>query len=331
MTMTAVLSTKLREVLESPAPPESAKEIVATRVADTHCVLGECVLYDDATDKVLWTDIEGKALYRLELSSGSLEKITLPKMLGAFALRKSQKGYLCAWEDGFQLYDVETNTALSEMSQGEDVNPSKLPARLNDGRCDVRGQNFICGGYYGSIESVRMKVFKCCADKDSGRLHHEPILEGIQTSNSLCFSPDGEYMYFSDSPTKIIRKYKYNQETGIPILDSEQELWKWESVGDPDGSCTDAQGFVWNALWRKGAGPGMVHRIDPSSGKVVFTVHIPDATSQCTCCCLGGKDMDVLFISTASIDRDSEKEPDAGALYAVKVGVSGRKESRFDG
>lgn len=44
---------------------------------------------------------------------------------------------------------------------------------------------------------------------------------------------------------------------------------------------------------------------------------------------LGGENLDILFITTAAEGRDSEKEPHAGAIYAAKVGVKGRKEGRF--
>ena len=57
---------------------------------------------------------------------------------------------LIAWDDGFQLYDVENEKGLSERSIGEDVNPEKGSTRLNDGRTDPSGQRFVCGGYYGT-------------------------------------------------------------------------------------------------------------------------------------------------------------------------------------
>jgi sugar lactone lactonase YvrE len=73
----------------------------------------------------------------------------------------------------------------------------------------------------------------------------------------------------------------------------------------------------------------MVQRINPDTGLVVFTVHMPDATSQVTCCCFGGVDMDILFITSAAEHLDLAKEPHAGGLYAAKVPYKGRKESRF--
>jgi L-arabinonolactonase len=234
--------------------------------------------------------------------------------------------YLCGWQDGFQLYHVGKDKAVSDYSEGPPVNPQGLPSRLNDGRCDPTGERFICGGFHGNDEKVRVKVYSCRYDALNEKLTHEPILENVRIANSLSFSSDGNTMYFCDSPTRTIQQYEYKDGKAT----FQRDVWSWqEEVGFPDGSCVDEEGYIWNAVWRKGAGPGRVNRIDPSSGKVVFTVHIPDTTSQCTCVCLGGKDLDVLFITTASIDRDTSLEPCAGGLYAVKLPFRGRLESRF--
>jgi L-arabinonolactonase len=301
-------------------------EARATLVADTRCILGECVLFDDKLNIVCWTDIDGKSLYRLSLEDRVLKKTNLPRMLGAFCLTTRPNIVLCGWEDGFQLWNIETEAALSEYSEGPPVNPKGLPSRLNDGRCDPTGERFICGGFFGNDASVRMEVFSCRYD-DDGTLVHKPILHNVKITNSLCFSPEGETMYFCDSPTKTIQKFDYKNGQ----VTSSQHVWSWdqEQIGFPDGSCVDEEGFVWSALWRSGDGPGRIHRINPACGQVVYTVHIPDTTSQCTCICFGGKDLDVLFITTASIDRLSSTEPHAGGLYAVKVPFRGRLESRF--
>jgi L-arabinonolactonase len=93
----------------------------------------------------------------------------------------------------------------------------------------------------------------------------------------------------------------------------------------------DAQGYIWNATWRQGRGTGMVDRIDPMSGQLVFTVYLPDQTSEASCCCFGGPNFDILFITTAWEHLDPHSEPHAGGLYAVKLppGMSGCPEKRF--
>lgn len=78
----------LQEALSGSSPPLSSnsQEVSATLVADTCCILGECVLFDDELNAICWTDIDGKALRRLSLESGNLLQSELLRALGAFAL-----------------------------------------------------------------------------------------------------------------------------------------------------------------------------------------------------------------------------------------------------
>ena len=122
-----VKEAALRSVLKDPpASISSSQEVRASLVADTGCILGECVLYNDESNTVCWTDIDGKALYRLSLEDGALKKTTLPRMLGAFCLTTQNDVILCGWENGFQLWNIETESELSEYSRGPPVNPNGL-------------------------------------------------------------------------------------------------------------------------------------------------------------------------------------------------------------
>jgi sugar lactone lactonase YvrE len=311
--------------------------VQARLVIDCHCELAEGILYDDKQHAVLWTDILGKRFHCLQLASSSQEKTAkvrhqtfeLSKKLCSFGMVQGNNPsvLLCAWEDGFQLYDMEKGEALSEMSEGEDVNPHKGTTRLNDGRVDPSGQRFVCGGYYGDMPGIKMKVFKVEQGGDK-KLQHEAIADEMEVTNSISWSLDGKTMYLTDSPTRKIYRHEYDADQGTlstPTFLHEKSA----ALGVPDGSCVDAEGYLWNAVWRSGAGPAMVQRIDPVTGRVVFTVHMPDGTSQVTCCCFGGEDMDILFISSAAESRDRKIEPHAGGIYAVKLPFKGRKESRL--
>jgi L-arabinonolactonase len=312
-----LLKEELALVLHGPS------EVTARLICDIKCELGECCLYDDATNEILFSDILKRRLYKLCLNTSTLTFRDLPKMLGAFALlKKKEKGYLCAWEDGFEIYDPDSKTSLSSPSIGEDVNPHGLPTRLNDGRCDRSGKNFVCGGYYGDLEGIEMKVFRTFMD-ENGSLKHHPLVESIRVTNSLCFSPDGKQMYLADSPTRTIFKYDYEDGN----ISNKTEFHRCP-VGVPDGSCIDADGYLWNAIWRDGEGPSFVVRLDPITGKEVFRVNMPDNTSQVSCCCFGGPELNVLFITTARTKRH-DTECMAGGLYAIKVPFSGLPESRF--
>jgi L-arabinonolactonase len=335
--------------------------VTAQLIIDCHDQLGEGILYDDRTDTILWTDIYSSQFHTLFLntekdpSKGIHTIYNLPKKLCSFGMlhvpiaiasstdpavdQVSSLPLLCAWEDGFQLYDVAKNQPLmDQMSVGEDVNPLKGPTRLNDGRVDPTGPRFVCGGYYGDVPGNQMKVFKVEQDQQDSHhaiVRHEPIVKTIRVTNSICWSPDGNVMYLADSPTKQIHRYRYNSESGTlsekTLLHSKPDA----ENGVPDGSCVDAHGYLWNAVWKPGAVSGSsVQRIDPVTGRVVFTVHMPDSTSQVTCCCFGGgcggeTNMNVLWITTAAVATNATVEPHAGGLFAARVPFQGRCESRL--
>ena len=130
-------------------------------------------------------------------------------------------------------------------------------------------------------------------------------------------------MFLADSLSKKIHKFDY-----IDGNISNKAEFHHQTVGVPDGSCVDAEGFLWNAIWRSGEGPSYVVRLDPCSGKEVYRVNVPDNTSQVSCCCFGGTELNTLFITTAAEQR-RDSEPQGGGLYAVKLPFKGLPECRF--
>jgi L-arabinonolactonase len=173
-----------------------------------------------------------------------------------------------------------------------------------------------------------LKVYHCNYNAQAKQLQHIPVVDAIQVTNSICWSLNGKTIYLADSPTLQIHQYDYNIDNGTL---SNKRHFHDKSTGFADGSCVDAQGYVWNATWRQGEGTGMVHRIDPTNGQIVFTVYLPDTTSEASCCCFGGPNLGILFITTAWEHLDPSTEMHAGGLYAVKLpaGMSGLPEKRF--
>jgi L-arabinonolactonase len=244
---------------------------------------------------------------------------------------------LCAWEDGFSLFDVAAGKELGSASRGPDVRPNRGATRLNDGRVDPFGTRFVCGGFYGDTEGYHEKVFSVGWDyhhpleDGTAQLAHEAIVDRIQTTNSIAWTLDGRRMYLADSAAKTIWTHEYDPEAPSPLSDRRVLCsYSGEEGFVPDGSCVDAEGYLWNAVWCHGEHSGKVHRIHPGTGQVVLTVRMPDLVSQVSCCCFGGRNLDILFITTAREGRDPMTQPHAGDLFAAKIpGVRGRLESRF--
>ena len=80
----------------------------------------------------------------------------------------------------------------------------------------------------------------------------------------------------------------------------------------------DAEGFIWAAI----SGAGRVVRINPETGHVDITVHLPiDCPTSVT---FGGRELDELFITTRG-------PPKGGGIYRVKLpfGIRGLPEPEF--
>ena len=362
---------------------ETVPTVTATLVVDSKCSLAEGILYDHQRHALLYTDILGKAFYKINLGTGKGTRFDLSKQLCSFAMLQDRDGYLCAWNDGFELYDLEKAARLMPdpptVLEGSATPPyptvelpSAVGVRLNDGRVDRTGKHFVCGAFYGNNPGVTIKVYSVQAASDKsaattatkascsgdGLVYHE-IMDNVRVTNGLCFSKDGNSMYFADSPTQEIYRFDYQDggvnhetkdlifstakpnESDAPKAEEEEEDGGKErdaegtpyktDISVPDGSIVDSDGMIWNAVWREGdyPAPGYIRRIDPNTGKVVFRVNVPDATSQVSCCCFGGKDLDVLFITTAGEWIDRTKQPNAGGIYAIKLPFKGMKENRF--
>ena len=97
--------------------------------------------------------------------------------------------------------------------------------------------------------------------------------------------------------------------------------------GNPDGSCLDRDGYLWNARF----GDGCILRFD-QTGAVDRVVPMP--VRNPTTCCFGGDDLRTLFVTSSRYGLDEaflSEHPDEGALMALDVGVAGAATFRFAG
>jgi len=149
---------------------------------------------------------------------------------------------------------------------------------------------------------------------------------GITTSNSIAWSPDDRTFYFADTPTRQIVAYDFNPAEGT-ISNPRVFATLSEGTGRPDGSTVDSEGFLWNAHFDG----GRITRYAPD-GRVDRVIQLP--VEHPTSCAFGGDSLDVLYVTTSShllSDADRSRNPLAGGLFAVYVGIRGLPEPRFAG
>lgn len=192
--------------------------------------------------------------------------------------------------------------------------------RFSDAACDPAGR-LLVGSTAGIAATGQGGLHRVEAD---GSL--TTLLSGTTLSNGLGWDPSGRSFYFADSAARTVTAYDYDVDDGA--LTAPRELCRFEGQdGAPDGLCVDADGRVWVASF----GGGFVRCVDPA-GRTRHVVRLP--VSNVTSCTFGGDAMDVLYVTTASVELTPEAavaEPHAGKVFACRPGAVGLPEHSWPG
>ncbi|MCC7112746.1 MAG: SMP-30/gluconolactonase/LRE family protein [Burkholderiales bacterium] len=289
----------------------AAAEIAVARP----CILGESPVWDAASATLWWVDIRAPEILAWSPASGGVRSWRMPALVGSIVPRRAG-GLLVGLQSGFHMFEPDTG-ALAFVAAPETELPKNRP---NDARCDRAGR-YWCGTMEDYGESARGTLYRMDADR---RL--EAIDGPFFVPNSICFTPDGRRMVFTDTRRGDILVFDYDEATGT--RSSPRVLLAADAApGRPDGSTVDAEGCVWNARY----GGGCVVRITPH-GRVDRIVELP--VSQPTSCAFGGPRLDELYVTTAAQRLTNEqraRQPAAGAILALRSGVTGVPDTPFAG
>ncbi|KAG1655181.1 hypothetical protein FOA52_004200 [Chlamydomonas sp. UWO 241] len=288
---------------------EGPTRLFAHEAVACGCTLGESIVWSGTQQRLFWVDSVGCALWSWDQKGKPLRWCT-PEVLGCVALQ-SNGDLLLGLQSGLFSFSTDDGRAvkITDFEPGLDTRP-------NDGRVDREG-NFVVGSYNNAHRQNGAEIGGLWRLRPDGGMR-EILDYKFRCSNCVCFSPEGETMYFTDTPTRRIFAFDY---TSGGSLSTRRLVWEMPAgmTGGPDGAQTDARGFLWVCL----SGASQVLCLDPSDGRVDAVVELP-VTSP-TCCTIGGPDLDTLFITS--------RGPDGGALFAVKLpdGVRGNPEPQFRG
>lgn len=281
--------------------------------------LGECVLWCERTQRLLWTDIPAATLWAFAPATGERRSWPMPEPLCCFALTASDDRLLLGLASGLAFFDFPTG-AVTRICAVEGHLPS---TRLNDGRCDRQGR-FVFGTF-NSDSDPRAPIGSFY------RVNHDLTLErlplgGVAIANSICFSPDGRTMYYADSQTLAIHCCDYHPCSGA-IGNPRVFVAAGAVPGEPDGSTVDADGCLWSTRW----GGAQVVRFTPGGG---VDLVLDLAAPQPSCPAFGGPALDVLYVTTARqwmSDVQLADAPHSGSVFARGMALRGLPEQRFLG
>lgn len=280
------------------------------RVGETLDFLGEGPVWCPREQALYWVDIRAPAVRRMA-ASGEVTTWAMPEQVGSLALREAG-GILVALKSALSMFDPATG-AITKVS---DAPGHHAGLRFNDGKCDRQGR-FWVGSMWADTPGVTGFLYRLDGTGCTA------VLDGIGIPNSLCWSPDGRTMYFSDSPKRVIWAFPYDPATGA--IGERRVFATVEAPMVADGGTVDAEGYLWSAHY----GGWRVTRFAPD-GRVDRIVPVP--ASNITSCAFGGADLGTLYIVSAYqnlSDAARAKQPAAGGLFAIDVGVKGLPEARF--
>ena len=192
--------------------------------------------------------------------------------------------------------------------------------RFNDGAVDSSGR--LWAGAMNDPEIQEPTEEGVLFRLDPGLKLHR-MIENVSIPNGVGWSVDNHTMYFTDSPTRNVFKFKYDPITGA--ISDRQIFFHWDGEGVPDGFAIDVEGCLWVAI----CGGSKVIRVAPRGdyGKVIGEISLP--TRRVTCPTFMGEE---LFISSAE-EEEMERYPQStafgGNLFRVHVGVLGLRRHKY--
>lgn len=293
---------------------DTSDQNVAVLEYKINAKLGEGAFWDHQNHKLYWVDIEGKTLHIYDPAKRSNITFPTPSRIGTVVPMLDNEAII-ALEDG--IYKI--NTISGDIELLSDVESKISENRFNDGKCDPNG-NLWVGSMHLEQSAPKANLYKINKYGEATKM-----LDSITISNGIVWSSDQKTMYYIDTPTGNIRAFDFDMDDST-ISNERIAVEVSESLGYPDGMAIDEEDMLWVGMWNGNS----VARFNPQTGKLISKIEVP--AHNVTSCAFGGENLDILYITTASIDMtDEEKEkfPLAGSLFKADPGVKGVKSNFF--
>lgn len=275
---------------------------------DRICTLGEGPLWHPERGQLFWFDIIEKRLMTRTAEGPQHWQFDEHVSAAGWIDRST---LLIASETALIRFDIETGTQ-------EIITPleADTPAtRSNDGRADPWG-GFWIGTMGKNAEEGAGAIYRYYRG-ELRRLFHD-----ITIPNAICFGPDRDRAYFTDTGTGLIMRQDLDAENGWPTGDP--EVWRdfsYKKWG-VDGAVIDAEGNMWNAQW----GGGRIASYGPDGA--FLEVHDVPAR-QVSCPAFGGADLTTLYVTSATqglTQAQLDALPDSGKVFALHGVAQGQAE-----
>ena len=269
------------------------------------CQLGEGAFWHPERRQFFWFDILGKRL--LSQDGGKPLEWRFDRMASAAGWIDRDR-LLVATETGLAILTL-ADGSLADVAAVEADNPA---TRSNDGRADRQG-----GFWFSTMGRNGEPGLGAIYRYHRGEVRK--LLDPITIPNSICFSPDGGTVHYSDTDRGIVWRQGLDTH-GWPEGERQVYLDLSAAGWSPDGAVIDASGGFCCAIW----GQGAVMRFDADSQR---THEWKVGGQHSSCPAFGGPDLTQLLVTTAldGIDNPDEAQ---GTTWLLDSGLAGMPEPR---
>ncbi|KUJ12334.1 SMP-30/Gluconolaconase/LRE domain-containing protein [Mollisia scopiformis] len=302
-------------------------------------VLGEAPIYRASDNTLHWVDPlkEPPELHILHVDpeTGNPKRearvLVLEDSVTVQYFRKDIPGsYICAYYQGVAFMDEETGKleVVKEIIPKEE----RGERRFNDGGVDAKGRFWLAeidkkamiygaGNLPESYGTPRGRLWRYDPD---GSLHE--MASGFVCGNAVDWSRDNKIFYINDSVGQKVYSFDFDLESGS-ISNRKLLVDMAGTVGEPDGMVISTDGSLHIAVY----GTNTLMVFDPA-GKHLKSIKF--SGKNLTCPTWGGKDHDMLFITSARQGAGDDTGLDEGGnIFSHKVGdgVKGLAKNEFGG
>ena len=283
--------------------------------------LSESPFWHPQEQTLYWIDIVGRQLLRANVYMGTVQRWDMPSDPGCIAPAHNG-GLVIALRDGVYRAAVWGGALQHLVTLPYDA----ATVRANDGKCDALGRFWV-----GTVDETKTAGAAAlyCIDARAGAVTVQQMAAGALTANGLAWSPQGDRLYWADTPRHTVQVWDYDVQTHLlaqprtPIVfASKPPAWDFTDTrygGRPDGAAMDGQGNYWVAMYEGRC----LCKIGPN-GNLLATVPTP---VQCpTMPCFGGEDFKTLYLTSARQGRSGAELAQfaqSGAVFFTRVDVAG--------
>lgn len=298
---------------EETASRLNADGLAVTRLSRRPAGLGESPLWDGPANRLWWIDGVAGRIHCLRCDGREGETVSLGGHLGGIALAAGERLAVVRDHDFLLCTPATGETEILLTLRGGDPG-----MRLNDVKLDRQGR-LLCAGMgrggdpLGALHQL------------DGAGRHRILATGLRIGNGICFSPEGDTLYFSDTPARKIFACDYDPVSGEasePRLHIDTAAWG----SGVDGATVDRDGNLWAAMIHS-AEIGCFAPDGTLSRRFPAPVDLPSSLA------FGGTTLARLFVTSirdSGTGRAVSAHPDGGHLFAIDgLGATGLPEARF--